>query len=115
MFAKSAEKCRQLVMLARQYDLLIICDDVYNALNYVTDPANPDKFLFAPQRMFAYDKVSDPDYKGKNCLNVLMRTTTLDCIRSFYQSGPVFSQNENFSLIKVLRQTQICWSYKVTS
>nr|CAB3219593.1 uncharacterized protein YER152C [Phallusia mammillata] len=60
----SPEKCRKLVKLARKYEMLVICDDVYNVLNYVTDPVDPDKFKFAPQRLFAYDNKQDSDYKG---------------------------------------------------
>ena len=54
-----------MIKLARKYDLLLICDDVYNTLNYVVDDKNPDKFLPSPPRLFSYDDKNDPDYKGK--------------------------------------------------
>ena len=58
-----AEKCRKLVQLARKYDLLIICDDVYNTLSYVED--GQGNFQPSPPRLFAYDDRNDPDYKGE--------------------------------------------------
>ncbi|XP_056004712.1 uncharacterized protein LOC125657963 isoform X2 [Ostrea edulis] len=42
------EKCRRLVSLARQYDMLMFCDDVYNLLTY-TDNGVP------PPRLLSYD------------------------------------------------------------
>ena len=60
-----SEKCKKLVDLARKYDLLVISDDVYNILNYDVNPSNPDEFLPAPKRLFAYDIKNDPDYKGE--------------------------------------------------
>uniref|UniRef100_H2Z5S4 Aminotransferase class I/classII large domain-containing protein n=1 Tax=Ciona savignyi TaxID=51511 RepID=H2Z5S4_CIOSA len=61
----SPEKCRHLVELARKHKLLIICDDVYNVLNYKQDGSgDPTKFEPSPQRMFAYDKPTDPGYQG---------------------------------------------------
>ncbi|XP_053663627.1 2-aminoadipate transaminase [Anopheles marshallii] len=45
----SAEKCQQLIRLARETDILIACDDVYNLLHY-DDPTAPP-----PKRLFAYD------------------------------------------------------------
>ncbi|XP_054733690.1 uncharacterized protein LOC129241421 [Anastrepha obliqua] len=42
--------CQSLVDLAQKYDFLILCDDVYNILNY-TSPR-------PPKRLFAYDKGS---------------------------------------------------------
>ena len=58
------EKCKRLVKLARKYDLLIICDDVYNILNYKDDEKNPGAFQPSPPRLYSYDNKSDPDYKG---------------------------------------------------
>ncbi|XP_017473614.1 PREDICTED: 2-aminoadipate transaminase isoform X1 [Rhagoletis zephyria] len=42
--------CQNLAELAQKYDFLILCDDVYNILNYTI--ARP------PKRLFAYDKGS---------------------------------------------------------
>lgn len=48
--------CRSLIEIARKYDLLILCDDVYNLLFY--DQPTP------PKRLFQYDDPEDSDYKG---------------------------------------------------
>jgi len=63
----SPDKCKKLVQLARKYNLLLIADDVYNVLSY--DPKSGDVFKPAPQRLFAYDEPSDPDYKGNVIAN----------------------------------------------
>lgn len=47
---------KELVKLARKYDVLIACDDVYNVLCYDNDKP--------PKRLFSYDCRSDSDYKG---------------------------------------------------
>ncbi|XP_048744896.2 uncharacterized protein LOC125657961 [Ostrea edulis] len=56
------EKCRRLVSLARQYDMLMFCDDVYNLLTY-TDNGVP------PLRLLSYDNKEDPNYKGNTLSN----------------------------------------------
>jgi DNA-binding transcriptional MocR family regulator len=56
----SPERCQQIVSIARQYNLLVVCDDVYNLL-YFTPPDRDGK---SPKRMFAYDDKKDPNYKG---------------------------------------------------
>lgn len=45
-----------LVQLARKYDCLIACDDVYNLLSYDDDKP--------PKRLFAFDNFDDNDFKG---------------------------------------------------
>uniref|UniRef100_A0A1A9WBP6 Aminotransferase class I/classII large domain-containing protein n=1 Tax=Glossina brevipalpis TaxID=37001 RepID=A0A1A9WBP6_9MUSC len=50
--------CQNLIKLARKYDFLITCDDVYNILHYNDDDDEP------PKRLFAYDDCNDKDYKG---------------------------------------------------
>ena len=57
----------RLIEVAREHDLLIICDDVYNTLSYeVDDRLN---FLPSPRRLFAYDVKTDSNYKGIMLLN----------------------------------------------
>ncbi|XP_064405245.1 uncharacterized protein LOC135350394 [Halichondria panicea] len=51
----TTERCRRVVELARKYNLLVVCDDVYNLLYFGDKP---------PHRLFQFDKKSDPDYKG---------------------------------------------------
>lgn len=45
-----------LVKLARKYEILIACDDVYNLLSF--DDEKP------PKRLFAYDSFEDEDFRG---------------------------------------------------
>uniref|UniRef100_A0A1B0CAU3 Aminotransferase class I/classII large domain-containing protein n=2 Tax=Lutzomyia longipalpis TaxID=7200 RepID=A0A1B0CAU3_LUTLO len=51
----SREKCQNLVAMAREFDFLISCDDVYNLLYYTGE---------SPKRLFAYDRQSDEGYRG---------------------------------------------------
>ena len=41
------DRCRRVVELARKYDLLVVCDDVYNLLYFGENP---------PHRLFEFDK-----------------------------------------------------------
>ena len=52
----SPEKCRKVVELARRFDFVVVCDDVYNLLHY-------GKGSRAPKRLLAYDDASHPNYK----------------------------------------------------
>ena len=52
----SPEKCRKVVELSRRYDLVVVCDDVYNLLHY--GPGSK-----SPRRLLAYDDDSHSDYK----------------------------------------------------
>lgn len=52
----SPEVCEGLVKLARKYDILITCDDVYNILYYKDEKA--------PKRLLVYDNRKDVDFKG---------------------------------------------------
>lgn len=45
-----------LIKLARKYDILIACDDVYNILSF--DDVKP------PKRLFEYDSFDDDDFRG---------------------------------------------------
>lgn len=65
----SPEKSRKVVQLARKYDILVICDDVYNILDYGAS-ATPEqqqeessgKVAAVTPRLVAYDHPEDPDY-----------------------------------------------------
>ncbi|EDV96973.1 2-aminoadipate transaminase [Drosophila grimshawi] len=48
--------CRGIVQLARKFDFLVLCDDVYNILHYGEKPLL--------SRLFAYDEQTDADYVG---------------------------------------------------
>uniref|UniRef100_A0A1B0D9T1 Aminotransferase class I/classII large domain-containing protein n=1 Tax=Phlebotomus papatasi TaxID=29031 RepID=A0A1B0D9T1_PHLPP len=52
----SVKKCKELIKIAREFDILISCDDVYNLLHYSSEGS--------PKRLFSYDNPSDGDYKG---------------------------------------------------
>lgn len=56
---------KQLVQLARKYDLLLISDDVYNFLCYNSPESNDPETARAPKRIYAYDDKKDPGYKGR--------------------------------------------------
>ncbi|XP_072017691.1 uncharacterized protein [Amphiura filiformis] len=56
------ERCERVVQLARKHESLIVCDDVYNTLSWIPKPDG--SFDDPPQRLFAYDKKTDTDYKG---------------------------------------------------
>lgn len=60
----SAERQKQLVELARKYDLLLISDDVYNLLCYSSPESNDPETARPPKRLFAFDDKKDPGYKG---------------------------------------------------
>ncbi|XP_028407685.1 uncharacterized protein LOC114530280 isoform X2 [Dendronephthya gigantea] len=50
------ERCSALIKVLRKYNILAVCDDVYNIINFESKPP--------PRRLFNYDKKSDSDYKG---------------------------------------------------
>ncbi|KAH8303025.1 hypothetical protein KR044_013321 [Drosophila immigrans] len=52
----SPEVCRGIVKLARKFDFLVLCDDVYNILNYVEKPLH--------SRLLSYDTRTDKDFAG---------------------------------------------------
>jgi DNA-binding transcriptional MocR family regulator len=45
----AVERCEKMVQLARKYDALVFCDDVYNMLHYGGQKA-------APPRLLTYDR-----------------------------------------------------------
>ncbi|XP_055909514.1 2-aminoadipate transaminase [Eupeodes corollae] len=52
----SKDILEKLISLAREFDILVACDDVYNTLYY----GNND----AQKRLYAYDNLNDEDFKG---------------------------------------------------
>ncbi|KAK2188470.1 hypothetical protein NP493_131g02014 [Ridgeia piscesae] len=52
------ERSRQLIELARKFNVLLFADDVYNLLHY------DDTCSHAPPRLLAYDNKDDAEYKG---------------------------------------------------
>lgn len=51
-----ADVCREIVQIARDFELLVFAEDVYNMLTYTA--GHP------PARLFAYDHRDDPAYRG---------------------------------------------------
>ena len=69
----SPEKSKKLIALARKYDVLILCDDVYNLLHYGPDSKSP-------KRLFAYDNPKDQDFRVssvQSCRAVIVATINL--------------------------------------
>jgi DNA-binding transcriptional MocR family regulator len=56
----SPDRCRQIVEIARKYNLLVVCDDVYNLLAFSQDEASH----ILRKRLFAYDNPNDSNYAG---------------------------------------------------
>ncbi|KAH8371236.1 hypothetical protein KR093_006712 [Drosophila rubida] len=52
----SPDVCRGIVRLARKFDFLVLCDDVYNILHYAEKPLH--------SRLLSYDVRTDGDYVG---------------------------------------------------
>lgn len=68
-----------LVKLARKFDILIACDDVYNLLPFDSDTP--------PKRLYAYDSFDDSDYKG----NVISNGTLSKLLSPGVRIGKSFS------------------------
>ena len=47
----STDRCRKIVQIARKYNLLVVCDDVYNLLAFSQD----EQSALQSKRLFAYD------------------------------------------------------------
>ena len=47
-FFLAVDRCKRVIEIARKYDILIFCDDVYNLLTYTPGPP--------PARLLTYDK-----------------------------------------------------------
>lgn len=54
---RSSDVCEAIVSIAREFELLVVAEDVYNMLTY-------DAGSVAPKRLLAFDRMSDADYKG---------------------------------------------------
>ena len=46
-----SDRCRRVVEIARKYNLLVVCDDVYNLLSFSQDKESAVR----RKRLFAYD------------------------------------------------------------
>lgn len=77
----SENMCKSLVKLARKYDILIACDDVYNILNY-KDSSSPAK------RLYAHDIENGSDFKGHVISNGTFSKTIAPGIRMGWIEAP---------------------------
>jgi len=91
-----ADRCQRLIKLARKYDVLLFCDDVYNVLHY-------DMETIAPPRLLTYDNTSDSDYKG----HVLSNGTFSKFLGPGMRVGWIESSDR---VIKSLHDSAILWS-----
>lgn len=53
--------CKKIIDIARKYSIIVVCDDVYNLLNYNNN--------LPPHRLFWYDDKNDCDYQGGNVIS----------------------------------------------
>ena len=51
MYNSCLDRCRRIVQIARKYNLLVVCDDVYNLLAFSQD----EESALQRKRLFAYD------------------------------------------------------------
>ena len=58
----SDSKSKKVIQIARKYNVLVVCDDVYNLL-YYSDDDN------VPKRLVSYDKKEDEDFGGGHVLS----------------------------------------------
>ncbi|XP_031838655.2 2-aminoadipate transaminase isoform X1 [Nomia melanderi] len=87
------ESCKRLVEIARNYSVLVACDDVYNLLYYGNGPP--------PHRLYYYDDPMDSEYKGGNVIsNGSFSKILSPAIRCGWMEGPP-------RLVKILRSSGI--------
>ncbi|XP_077986876.1 uncharacterized protein LOC144441198 isoform X2 [Glandiceps talaboti] len=92
-FCLPEEKCRKVIQLARKYNVLVVCDDVYNLLSYIPGDKPEDVPLPAPKRLFAYDDKLDPEYKGNVISNCTFSKILGPGLRCGWVEAPVRSLN----------------------
>ena len=51
VFDIGSDRSRRIVQMARKYNLLVVCDDVYNLLTFSEDEESAEQ----RKRLFAYD------------------------------------------------------------
>ncbi|XP_039267016.2 uncharacterized protein LOC120342308 [Styela clava] len=62
-YVYSDERCKEIIQLARKYDLMVISDDVYNLLTYSSPDCDDPILAKPPTRLFWHDNKDDEDYK----------------------------------------------------
>lgn len=58
--------CTEIVNIARDFELLVFAEDVYNLLTYppAVDEQAEAAIIVPPRRLFAYDRMDDAAYRG---------------------------------------------------
>ncbi|XP_063701520.1 uncharacterized protein LOC134831656 [Culicoides brevitarsis] len=77
----SEATCKKLIKIARDNNLLVACDDVYNVLSYDTETP--------PKRLFAFDDVKDENYRGNVISNGTFSKILSPGIRLGWMECPV--------------------------
>lgn len=95
------ERCERLIKVARKFDILIFCDDVYNLLHF-------DAGSRAPPRLLTYDHTTDADYKG----NVISNGTFSKILAPGLRLGWVEAGDR---IVDSLRKSNILWSAGCTN
>ncbi|KAK3102686.1 hypothetical protein FSP39_013144 [Pinctada imbricata] len=90
------DRCEKLIHLARQHDVLLFTEDVYNLLNYSENK-------HSPPRLLTYDRESDPDFKG----HVISNCTFSKILAPGMRLGWIESSRR---IIEILRKSNITWS-----
>ncbi|XP_076454760.1 2-aminoadipate transaminase-like [Babylonia areolata] len=79
----SAARCRRLVELARQHDVLVVAEDVYNLLHFgEEDGPHP------PPRLLTYDHPWDPEHRGHVLSNCTFSKLLAPGLRLGWVEGP---------------------------
>ncbi|XP_072176760.1 2-aminoadipate transaminase-like isoform X3 [Diadema setosum] len=60
----SPERARKIIEIARRYNVLVICDDVYNLLSWQPADEGSGQQYQSPPRLLTYDNPEDADFKG---------------------------------------------------
>ena len=62
----SDSKCKKVIQLSRKFNVLVVCDDVYNLLHYENESIPSSG---PPKRLVSYDNKDDHDYGGGHVIS----------------------------------------------
>ncbi|XP_067660778.1 uncharacterized protein [Haliotis asinina] len=89
----SPERCGELVRIARQHDVLVVAEDIYNLVYYGES---------SPKRLLAYDKL-DHDYMGNVVSNCTFSKILAPGLRLGWLEAPE-------RVLRVLKNSSVSWS-----
>ncbi|XP_046583413.1 uncharacterized protein YER152C-like [Haliotis rubra] len=90
----SKERCCDLVRHARQHDILVVAEDIYNLVYYGEN---------IPKRLLAYDNKSHPDYMGNVVSNCTFSKILAPGLRLGWLEAPE-------RVLCVLKKSNVSWS-----